>query len=92
VSAVILMNQINPLRWKHEHQFAMILSIVMGFLFGLIFGGHHVSLYGHSLNLDPTGVCCDSLVDIRWALVLLWGFFGAGVAAVLVYIRQLLRA
>jgi hypothetical protein len=82
----------NPMKWKREHQLALVLASALGFLFGMMFGIYRVSPYGHSINLDPSGICCDHLVSIYWFLVSLWGIFGVGIAAAIVYIRQLLRA
>jgi hypothetical protein len=90
----------NPLRWKREHQVALICAIILGAFCGFTFGIWSTDPY-QTMNLViipdsyPSGSmvhdwCCK--IHSRLLFGPLWGLFGAGLAAALVYIRQLLRA
>ncbi len=77
----------NPLRWKRNHQIALVLAIAVGASLGIVVGylvyssgrgaGGAISFgYWLSRPLRSAGL---------W-----WGLFGAGVGAAAIYLRRLL--
>jgi len=70
----------NPLDWQREHQVALILGAIVGVLMGLLVGFIYNGL--HWPTLSPW--LFESWGGFRWAV------FGAVVAGVAIYVRQLL--
>lgn len=82
----------NPLRWKREHQLALIGSGVLGGILGvLLFTAVLARSYYSDLwcGYGYYGYAC--WLSGFWLRVALWMIFGAFVGAAAVYIRQLLR-
>ena len=73
----------NPLKWRSEHQLALVLGAVLGIGLGLVAGYsyHNVHYANATLSLYLTG-----------GSAFRWGIFGALVGATTIYIRQLLHA
>jgi hypothetical protein len=65
----------NPLHWKHEHQIAFVVAVVLCACIGIFAGVRQV---------DPS-------TNLYWLWVGLWGAAGASMGALGAFIRQLLR-
>ena len=73
-------NTMNPLRWRHEHQVALLLGAVLGIAMGLLVWFLH------------NGVQYATLRETIWTWsTFRWGVFGALIGAAIVYVRQLLH-
>jgi len=72
----------NPLRWRSEHQLALVLGAVLGIGLGFVAGYsyHGIHFANGTLSLYLTG-----------GSALRWGIFGALVGGTTIYIRQLLH-
>jgi hypothetical protein len=87
----------NPLEWKREHQLALLCAIGLGLALGTSVGIWQVDtccgrLRVHLWCQGPGDRFCTDFVPVYWLLVGLWGALGGFICALLVYIRQLLRA
>ncbi len=73
----------NPLKWRSEHQLALVLAAVLGIGLGLAAGYiyHHINFSEGTLSPYLTG-----------GSAFRWGVFGALVGGTTIYIRQLLQA
>jgi polyferredoxin len=72
----------NPLKWRREHQLALVLGAVLGIGLGFVAGySYHGIHFEKGLSLYITG-----------GSAFRWGIFGALVGGTTIYIRQLLHA
>jgi hypothetical protein len=88
----------NPLRWKREHQAALIIAAALGVIAGAIFVSYQLPICGRGYY--RIGVPGEYFLGINWTGFLarcwltsiFWPTLGGGVGAAIVYVRQLLRA
>jgi hypothetical protein len=84
----------NPLLWKCEHQIALVCTIAVGFVFGVLIGfqqtGYSSFRWG-ALYCEHGYYSCVYLLNGYWIQVFSWGVLGGLIGATFVYIRQLLR-
>jgi hypothetical protein len=80
----------NPLRWKREHQIALLGAAIIGAIVGFIFGIHEADPYGKIFK--HFGYYGYTWVDTYWIVVALWSLFGACMVSGAIYVFQLSRA
>jgi hypothetical protein len=73
----------NPLKWRSEHQLALVLGAVLGIGLGFVAGYAYHGISFSSGNLSPY---------LTGGSAFRWGIFGALVGGTAIYIRQLLHA
>lgn len=70
----------NPLKWRREHQVALLVGIALGIVAGLVIGFMHNGIHYATLSPWLTGGS-----GFRW------GVFGALVGGAAIYMRQLMH-
>lgn len=85
----------NPLHWKREHQRALLLSIGVGVLLGLIHGVRSASpIFGDQNNCETFVSWLrygDSVCGHDFSPILGWPLLGGFLGAAIIYIWQLMR-
>jgi H+/Cl- antiporter ClcA len=69
----------NPMTWRHEHQVALLVRIVLGIVLGLLVGFMYEGFHYATLE--------------RWKIesIFRWGILGAFVGACVIFTQRLLR-
>jgi hypothetical protein len=80
----------NPLKWKSEHQIALLVCSGIGFILGSIFELHEISTYGYKLYWSVDNYN-DHSINFYWTIVGIVGLFGAIIGAAIIYVVQLMR-
>ena len=78
---------LNPLRWPRPHQMALLLTFVVGAIFGVLLG-----YIIYALGDGPSAISFSYWVNrpIRYG-ALPWSVFGGLVGSAIIYIRHLAR-
>ncbi len=81
---------LNPLRWKREHQVALICAVGLGVFIGVLCGAMLVDQnpLAHRVWLGRSW----RYLDLYWLYVLAWGAIGAIVGGTVIYIHRLAQS
>jgi hypothetical protein len=80
----------NPLKWKREHQIALLIGAGIGLIFGLIFSLYVVTDRATEFDYWPGDGRLHSL-HLYWLAVLIVALAGSAIGAAAVYAAQLMR-
>jgi hypothetical protein len=80
----------NPLRWKREHQIALLGAGIIGAVVGFIFGVRAADPYGRAFeHFGNNGM---TWINTYWIVVVAWSLLAACLGSGTVYVFQLSRA